>query len=224
MAYPPYLRVLPIAMCLVAAAWISFEVADSQSPTPGNDLDHRVVKALRDPQNAARMIGPPFIEEAMRDFTALGGYAVLIMTTICFAAFAAVELGRRAFLFFLLTVTGGYALSMFLKQLVQRERPSIVPHLSHVSGSNSFPSTHAAMAVTVFVTIGLLLLPRTHDRHLRRLMIALPLWLATLVGISRVCMGVHYPTDVLAGWSSGLLWTWLAFLIRGRMSPRAHIQ
>ena len=217
MAYPPHLRILPIALCLVAATWISFEIVDSQFDAGGSDLDHSVVKALRDPQNVTRMIGPPAIEEAMRDFTALGGYAVLFMTTVCFALFAAVELGRSTLLFFLLTAAGGYASSTLLKQLFLRERPSIVPHLSHVGVTNSFPSTHSVMAVVVYVTIGLLLMQRTPDRHLRRLMIALPLWLATLVGISRVCMGVHYPTDVLAGWSSGLLWTWMAFLVRGRL-------
>jgi len=217
MTFPPYLRILPIALCLVVGTWTTFEIVDSQVDTPGSDLDHVVVEALRDPQHAARMIGPPAIEEAMRDFTALGGYAVLIMTTVCFAVFAAVELGRTTLWFFLLTVTGGCAASIFLKQLVQRERPSMVPHLSYVGGSSSFPSVHATMAVVVFFTIGLLLMQRTHDRHLRRLMIALPLWLATLVGISRVCMGVHYPTDVLAGWSIGLLWTWLAFVLRGRL-------
>lgn len=217
---PSFLRILPIALCLVLAAWITFDVADLQIQASENDLDHRVVKALRDPQNAARMVGPPAIEEAMRDFTALGGYAVLTMATVCFALFAAVELGRGTLVFFLVTAIGGYATSTFLKQLVHRERPSIVPHLSHVVGSNSFPSTHSVMAVVVYVTIGLLLMQRTHDRHLRHLMIVLPLWLATLVGISRVCMGVHYPTDVLAGWSIGLLWTWLAFLVRGRLRDR----
>lgn len=217
MAYPQHLRILPIALCLVVAAWISFDIADSLIDAPGNDLDHVVVETLREPQNAARMIGPPAIEEAMRDFTALGGYAVLIMTTVCFAVFSAVELGRKTLWFFLLTVTGGCASSMLLKQFFQRKRPSMVPHLSYVGGSDSFPSVHATMAVVVFATIGLLLMQRTPDRHLRRLMIALPLWLATLVGVSRVCMGVHYPTDVFAGWSNGLAWTWLAFLVRGRL-------
>lgn len=223
MAFPLYLRILPIALCLVLAAWISFEFVDLQTQVPEDDLDHRVVKALRDPQNASRMIGPPAVEEAMRDFTALGGYAMLFMITVCFALFAAVELGRSTLLFFLLTAIGGYATSTLLKQLFLRERTSIVPHLSHVGATNSFPSTHSVMAVVVYVTIGLLLMQRTHDRHLRRLMIALPLWLATLVGISRVCMGVHYPTDVLAGWAIGLLWTWLAFLIRGRLRARSLI-
>ena len=223
MTFPLHLRILPIAMCLVVATWISFEIADSLVDTPGSDLDHVVVRALRDPQNAARMIGSPAVEEAMRDFTALGGYSMLFMTTVCFALFAAVELGRSTLLFFLLTAIGGYATSTLLKQFFLRERPSIVPHLSHVGATNSFPSTHSVMAVVVYVTIGLLLMQRTHDRHLRRLMIALPLWLATLVGISRVCMGVHYPTDVLAGWATGLSWTWLAFLIRGRLRGRSLI-
>lgn len=104
-----------------------------------------------------------------------------------------------------------------MKRLIQRERPSIVPHLSHVSGNTSFPSSHAMMSVVVYVTIGLLLSQLTSNRHLRLLLTGLPLVIAMIVGISRVCMGVHFPSDVMGGWAGGLLWTWIAFVIRGRL-------
>lgn len=222
MPYPPYLRIVPICLCVVTLLWGIFELAGAMATTSGNDLDHQLVLLLRNPEDPERMIGPPAFEEAMRDFTALGGYAVLLMTAASFAAFARFELDRRTFHFFWLTVSGGYLCSFVMKQIVQRDRPSIVPHLSHVSGSTSFPSAHAMMSVIVFLTIGLLLNHLASNKHLRHLMIILPLWLATLVGISRVCMGVHYPTDILGGWFGGLAWTWFAFLIRGRLRLHAN--
>jgi undecaprenyl-diphosphatase len=163
------------------------------------------------------MIGPPIVEESMRDFSALGGYAVLIMVSVCFSIFALVELSRETFRFFVVTVFGGFFLNVLLKSLVQRDRPAIVPHLSLVEGSTSFPSAHAMMSVVVFVTIGLVLSTRTRDRHLQRLFSIFPVWLSFVIGVSRVCMGVHYPTDILGGWALGLLWTWAAFRVRLRI-------
>jgi undecaprenyl-diphosphatase len=220
MLHPPYLRLVPICLCAIALLWGVFELAGAFAANSGKDLDRQLVLLLRDPDDPERMIGPPALEEAMRDFTALGGYAVLIMTAACFAVFARFELGRCTFHFFWLTVCGGYLFSLAMKQVIQRDRPSIVPHLSHVSGSTSFPSAHAMMSVIVFLTIGHLLIPLAANKHLRHLMLILPLWLATLVGISRVCMGVHYPTDVLGGWFGGLAWSWMAFLIRGHLMTR----
>ena len=217
MSSPPYLRILPVTLCLVGLAWGLYELANARSNLADKDLDHQVVEILRQPDNPARMIGPPQLEEAMRDFTALGGYAVLVTTFLGFSIFAFAELGARTFHFFWLTTFGGFWMGVLMKRLIQRERPSIVPHLSHVSGKTSFPSSHAMMSVVVYVTIGLLLSQLTSNRHLRQLMTGLPLAIAMIVGISRVCMGVHFPSDVMGGWTGGLLWTWVAFLIRGRL-------
>jgi undecaprenyl-diphosphatase len=166
------------------------------------------------------MIGPPSLEEAMRDFSALGGYAVLITATVCFSVFARAELGREMLRFFVMTVTSGFAAGVLFKQLIRRDRPALVPHLSHVSGNTSFPSSHAMMSVVVFITIGLLLSQLSPSRALRHVLVGLPFLIAFLVGVSRVCMGVHFPTDVLGGWAIGLLWVWGAFAIRGRFLAR----
>lgn len=217
MPYPPHFFAVRIAVLIVGLAWGVFELADGLAKDPETDLDHRVVLTLRQPDNLQRMIGPVAIEEAMRDFTALGGYAVLITTVLGFSIFAWAELGHLAFRFFVLSSVGGFLTGVLMKQFVQRIRPSIVPHLSHVSGNTSFPSSHAMMSVVVYVTAGFLLAELTQNRHLRHLLVGLPILLAILVGISRVCMGVHYPTDVLGGWTGGLVWTWCAFAIRGRL-------
>ena len=217
MIHPPLLKLVPWALALVMLASLIFVMVDSPGPGGVGRLESQMILSLRSETRPDRMIGPPIVEESMRDFTALGGYAVVIMVSVCFSIFALLELSRETFWFFVVTVFGGFFLNLSLKSLVQRERPAIVPHLSLVEGSTSFPSAHAMMSVVVFVTIGLVLSTRTRDRHLQRLFSWYPLWLSLLIGVSRVCMGVHYPTDVLGGWALGLLWTWGAFRVRQRI-------
>lgn len=223
MSSPQYLRVLPVMLFSIGVTWGVYEWANVQSQFREKDLDHRIVEWLRQSDNPSRMIGPPQFEEAMRDFTGLGGYAVLVTIFLGFAVFAYIELGKRTFHFFWLTIFGGFWTGVLMKRLVQRERPFLVPHLSHVSGNTSFPSSHAMMSVVVYMTIGLLLSQQTNSRPLRLLMTGLPLFLATIVGMSRVCMGVHFPSDVLGGWTGGLLWTWVAFTIRGRLRDSSDV-
>ncbi|MFM7058459.1 MAG: phosphatase PAP2 family protein [Planctomycetota bacterium] len=218
MIHPPLLRILPWTLAAVLLTGIGFVLGDFFYDGPGRSFEERIIAGLRDPANPQRMLGPRLFEESMRDFTALGGYAVLLMVSGCFAVFCRLELSRESFRFFVLTVAGGFLFSVLMKEWVQRARPEVVPHLSFVKGSTSFPSAHAMMSVIVYVTTGLLLSTRTRDRHLQRLFSVFPLWLSGVIGISRVCMGVHYPTDVLAGWMLGLMWTWAAFRIRDRMT------
>lgn len=218
---PPNFRMIPIVLVFVTAAWGVFELSRISIRTTGVDLDHRILQGLRSTADPERMIGPVWMEEAMRDFTALGGYAVLITSTIAFALFARVELGRGPFQFFLLTVVGGFISGIVLKELIQRPRPTVVPHLSLVTGNTSFPSSHAMMSVVVFVTAGLLLSELTRHRVLHHLLVGCPLGIALLVGVSRVCMGVHFPTDVLGGWFAGLVWVSLSFSLRLLLQRRS---
>lgn len=224
MQYPPGYRVLPWAFVIVLVTWVAFESVNRVVAFRDGSLDQLVIRSMRQPQQPDRMIGPTALEEAMRDFTALGGYAILVTATVSFAIFARVELGRGMFRFFLLTIVSGFISGVVAKELVKRERPSLVPHLSHVSGSTSFPSSHAMMSVVVFVTIGLLLAQLSRSQALRHLLVGLPFGVSVLVGASRVCMGVHYPTDVLGGWTFGLLWIWVAFSVRGRFLSGRHVK
>lgn len=222
---PPYaetgglLRIFPCALLVVGLAWTAFEAAAARLHDRLGDLDQQVVVLLRGSDDSSRMIGPPVLEELMRDITGLGGYAVLVLVVFSYSILLRLMHGRRDVNFFLATAIGGFLCSAVMKRLVGRERPGIVPHLSYVETS-SFPSTHAMMSLIIFLTIGLLLARHTRDHRVRALLVAVPLLLTFLVGISRVFMGVHFPTDVLAGWTAGLLWTWAAFSIHMPHWPR----
>ena len=214
--HPPLLVVLPWSLAVVLVMSLLFVLMNLEVLDTSDSLDLWLIRWTRAAGNPERLVGPPLLQESLRDFTALGGYAVLILVSVLFAGFAWVELSRGVCWFFSGTVWGGYFLAVAVKLLVQRERPEVVPYLSLARGSTSFPSAHAMMSVIVYGSIGLLLSARVRDRHLQRLFTVSPLLLSVLVGISRVFMGVHYPTDVLAGWALGLLWTWAAFRLRER--------
>ena len=214
--HPPLLVVLPWSLAMVLVMSLLFVLMNLEVLDTSDSLDLWLIRWTRAAGNPERLVGPPLLQESLRDFTALGGYAVLILVSVLFAGFAWVELSRGVCWFFSGTVWGGYFLAVAVKLLVQRERPDVVPYLSLARGSTSFPSAHAMMSVIVYGSIGLLLSARVRDRHLQRLFTVSPLLLSVLVGISRVFMGVHYPTDVLAGWALGLLWTWAAFRLRER--------
>ncbi|HAP08492.1 MAG TPA: phosphoesterase [Planctomycetaceae bacterium] len=214
--HPPLLVVLPWSLAVVLVMSLLFVLMNLEVLDTSDSLDLWLIRWTRAAGNPERLVGPPLLQESLRDFTALGGYAVLILVSVLFAGFAWVELSRGVCWFFSGTVWGGYFLAVAVKLLVQRERPDVVPYLSLARGSTSFPSAHAMMSVIVYGSIGLLLSARVRDRHLQRLFTVSPLLLSVLVGISRVFMGVHYPTDVLAGWALGLLWTWAAFRLRER--------
>lgn len=207
------LRPILIALGIAAATWFAFEHLAARHPSGKSDFERSWIEGLRDPQDSTRMIGPPLLEESVRDFSALGGYAVVSSLIMAFSIFIGLTHGRPFVRFFLITVLGGYGCSMLLKLAFGRERPSVVPHLSHVA-TTSFPSSHAMVSSIVYLSMGLLLAQRIRDGRIRRLLILLPMCLTVLVGFSRIAMGVHYPTDVLAGWTAGLVWSLIAFRLQ----------
>jgi undecaprenyl-diphosphatase len=215
-------RSLLIALCITGSAWLAFEWAASRHVDGRNGYERSWVEGLRDPRDPAHMIGSPLLEESVRDYSALGGYAVVSSIIVVFTIFGGLCYGRSYVRFFLLTVLGGYGCSMLLKLAFGRDRPSVVPHLSHVA-TTSFPSSHAMVSSIVYLTIGLLLAQRIRDPQTRSLFVLVPLCLTAVIGFSRVAMGVHYPTDVLAGWTAGLTWTIMAFRIQPLISSPVRI-
>lgn len=213
----PGRRLIVMALVTAASLWMLFEWRISQSPDGRDAYERTWIEWLRDPQDTSRMIGPPLLEESVRDFSALGGYAVITTLIVTVTLLGGLRYGRPWVRFFLITVLGGFACSMLLKLAFGRERPAVVRHLSHVA-TTSFPSGHAMMSSIVYLCIGLLLARRVQDARIRTVLVLVPLFLTVLVGISRVAMGVHYPTDVLAGWTAGLTWTVVAFTLHGRFA------
>ena len=104
-----------------------------------------------------------------------------------------------------LTTSTGALVALILKHVIERDRPSVVPHLREVT-TPSFPSGHAMLSTIVYLTLGVLLMHTMQRRAAKLYCLLWAMFMALLVGSSRIYLGVHYPTDVLAGWMAGVAW------------------
>ncbi len=221
------LGLLIALLVLVCATWGFFAVASEVLEGETQSFDERIVLAARNPADPSRVLGPPFATEAARDITALGGVVVITLITVLVAGFLLLAGKRRAFVFVVVAVSGGTALSLGLKQLYARPRPGLVPHLSEVITS-SFPSGHSTLSAVVYLTLAALLSRLVAGRAQKVYLLVTAVLLTFLVGASRVVMGVHYPTDVLAGWTVGLAWALTCWAVmhflqrRGAVEPPAE--
>jgi undecaprenyl-diphosphatase len=168
-------------------------------------LDERLLVAARDPADPERIWGPAALEEVARDLTALGGVAALCLLTAAVSGYLLISRKYNALALLLCATVGGLFLSTALKESFHRPRPAIVPHKSLVMTS-SFPSGHSLNSAVVYLTLGSLLAGLTREWRLKLYLFGNALLLTFLIGVSRVYMGVHFPSDVLAGWLAGLAW------------------
>jgi undecaprenyl-diphosphatase len=211
------------SLCVVASTWGFVLLASEVSEGRTKSFDDRLLLALRVPGDPARPIGPDWLPETARDVTAIGGPLVLWLATFAVAGFLALDRRYAAMGFLLVATLGGWALSLVLKSAFERPRPELVPHLMRVYFS-SFPSGHSMMSAVVFGTLGSLLSSMVTKRRLKFYFLGLAATLSVLVGASRVYLGVHYPTDVLAGWSAGLAWATLCWLVGRRLQRQGAIE
>lgn len=204
---------IPAALLVIAGGlWLFAEITDEITDGQTHELDRSILLAMREPGNPADPIGSSKIEEMGRDLTALGGFTILTGLTICSVAIAVAMKKPRIAAIITVAITGGMFLMTFMKRGFDRARPDLVPHGVEVTNA-SFPSGHATMAAVVYLTLGLLLARTQAMRPVRILLIALSVIITILVGVSRVYLGVHWPTDVLAGWTLGAAWALLFWLI-----------
>lgn len=187
------------------------------------EFDKRLLSSLRKADNPAQPIGPWWVEQAAIDLTALGGPTVLGLTVLGVVGFLVLHGMHRNAAFVFLASAGGWLLNDLLKELFARPRPQVVPHLREVM-TLSFPSGHALTSAAVFLTLGALLM-RVAERRLVKFYCMFVATLATLlVGSTRVYLGVHYPTDVLAGWLIGVSWALFCWLLERSLERRAGLE
>lgn len=210
-------------LIVVAGTWGFIALADIVLEGQTQSFDESVLRSLRRPENAAAPIGPDWLAEVGRDLTALGGVAVLLFVTLAVAGFLFLDHKFAATGFVLAAVVSGLLISSLLKTCFDRPRPDVVPHLSQVYTS-SFPSGHSMMSAVVYLTLGAMLTRTVARRRLKFFFLTVALLLTALVGGSRVYMGVHYPTDVLAGWTAGLVWATLCWLLARRLQRLGTIE
>ncbi len=217
------LVVLIASTCVIASTWGFFGLAGLVTSGHSRRFDEGLLMRLRTPGHPERPIGPDWMPEVARDITALGSTDILWLATGAVAGFLALDRRYWASGFVLAAVGSGWALSFALKAAFDRPRPDLVPHLMRAYFS-SFPSGHSMMAAVVYGTLGSLLSSLVTRRRLKFYFLALAATAAGLVGLSRVYLGVHYPTDVVAGWSAGLAWSTLCWLVGRNLERRGQIE
>jgi undecaprenyl-diphosphatase len=214
-----------VTMTLLAAAagglWLFLEVAEAVQEQSIRAFDEKVLLSMRTPGDPADPLGPRWVEEMGRDLTALGGVAVVTLLTVAAAGFLWLVGRRRDVVLVAAAVIGGQLLSLVLKRGYARPRPDLVPHASFVYTS-SFPSGHAMMSAVTYLTLGALLARAVPRRREKAFVVAWAVALAALTGVSRVYVGVHWPTDVLAGWALGASWAVACWLAADLLERRAR--
>ena len=208
-----------VLLLLFTASKLASEVLEGDT----QQFDKQILTALRDPANPSRPIGPPWLLSGALDITALGSPTVLGLTVIAVAGFLLLQGTWRTAIFVTLASLGGWFLNNGLKQLFQRPRPDIVPHLREVM-SLSFPSGHAMISAAVYLTLGALTMRIAERRLTKFYCMAVAVLATVLVGASRVYLGVHYPTDVIAGWLIGFSWALLCWIVERTLERRAGLK
>ncbi len=208
---------------LAGGAWVFIEVADEVMEGSTAAVDRWLLLSLRNPADLADPVGPRWLEELGRDLTALGGATVLGLLTVAVVGYLALARTTRSALFVSGAVVGAALLSYGLKNLFGRARPDLVTQHSYVV-SASFPSGHAMLSAAVYLTLGALL-ARLQKRLIEKAYVLLWAWTLTLlVGVSRVYVGVHWPTDVLGGWAAGAAWAALCSLLARALQRRGELE
>ncbi len=211
---PP--KVLWPLLLLAASAWSFVKIAGEMLEGDTHAIDMMVLQWCRVPGQASLPIGPQWFQEGVRDLTALGSPAVL--TLAVGAAWGYLMLAGRKPLAWLTAVAtgGGLLTAMLLKNLFSRSRPDALYHAT-VANGYSFPSGHAMMSAVVFLTLAALLARVAPRVRLRWYIMGIALVLTGLTGLSRVYLGVHWVSDVAAGWAAGAAWAMGCWLIAHRL-------
>ena len=185
-------------------------------------FDRQLLLAMRHPGDLSP-IGSRSVQETARDFTSLGGTAVLALVTLATAGFLALDGKKHMALFTCASVAGGMVMSNLLKDVFQRPRPEIVPHIVYASNT-SFPSGHSMLSAVTYLTLGALLARSHKQKALKAYFLVIAALLSLMVGVTRIYLGVHWPTDVLAGWTAGAVWAILCWLVAGWLQSRKALE
>ena len=218
-------ELLPYASLAVVAALIFVfgKLAGAVLDGDTRSFDEFVLRALRNPADLADPIGPAWLESVVRDITSLGSFSVLTIVTLSVVGYLLIDGKRAAAAFVLFAILGGAVLSELLKQIFARPRPELVAHLVDVHTA-SFPSGHAMSSAVTFLTLGALLSRVQSRRRLKIYLLSLAIFLTLLVGASRIYLGVHWPTDVLAGWCAGAAWAMGCWLLATWLQSRGRLE
>jgi len=211
---------LVLWLLTAGAVWAFLNIASEVGEGETLAMDRHIILALRNPADLSDPIGPRGLEEAMRDITGVGGFTVLTLVTVVAALAFLFHGKRRQSLIFAGVVIAAQWSTNLLKGFYHRPRPDLVPHGSYVY-SASFPSGHSTLAAATFLTLATMIASLEPRRRTKALVYVVAGLVTIAVGVSRVYLGVHWPSDVLAGWTLGAGWALLGWILLRALTPRA---
>lgn len=206
--------VIGVSLGLYGFIKLTEEVVDGD--TRGFDRD--ILLMFRNPDQLLDPVGPAWLEVVVRDITAMGGLITLALLTLAACGYLLLTQRYRLAMFVAACVAGGSLVNTLLKSFIERPRPDIVPHGTSAALS-SFPSGHAMMSAVVFLTLGAILAYASNTTRIKIYILSWSVLLTVLVGTSRVYLGVHWPTDIIAGWIGGATWALLCLLVSRVIFP-----
>ena len=190
------------------ALWGFIEIAENVINGDIRYLDSTILIAL----HRSGFSSLDWFNEFVRDISGLGGLGVLALLVSASVTFLVISNNRKIATFVALATLSGAILSSLLKLGFDRPRPDLIPHLTHVY-SASFPSGHAMVSAIVYLTLGALLTRVVSGFWTRFFLMIVAFSLTVLIGLSRLYLGVHWPSDVLAGWAAGATWALVWWII-----------
>ncbi len=217
-------RATLVALLLAAGAtWAFVELANDVLEGDTRAIDERLMLLLRTAGDPSDPLGPSWAEELARDVTGLGSAGILSIITLAAGGFLALQRKAHLALYLVGAVASGTLLSTLLKWGFDRPRPDLVAHGQAVYTS-SFPSGHSMISAVAYLTLGALLAGAQADLRMRAYVLGLAVFLAAIVGASRIYLGVHWPTDVLAGWTAGAGWALVCWVVAERLRRRGAVE
>ena len=213
------LTFLGLAIGLLGMFWLGSEVLEGDTFA----LDKLILRGLRTDSDPGLPIGPVWLKATAIDITALGGVTVLTLVTVLVAGYLVADRKAYQALFVAAAISSGAVVSTALKAFFVRARPEVVPHLVEVT-SASFPSGHAMNSAMVYLTLAALVARSQELVTVRLYLLSIAILLTMLVGTTRVYLGVHWPSDVIAGWCIGAIWAVFCSLIAKFLERRQKIK
>ncbi len=183
-------------------------------------FDTRLLLALRVPGHPNTPIGPKWLEQSAIDLSALGGFTLQWLLGGATVGFLWLARRRAEAAWLTASIVGASVANALIKLIVDRPRPTVVDHLANVSNA-SFPSGHAMISTAILLTVGVMLAETQKTAVARTYLMAGAGVLSVLIGVSRIYLGVHWPTDVLAGWCFGAVWALVVFAANRALRRRA---